>query len=133
MNNRNLGLTIGTILLIVAIIISSLLPKPKGLEFLTILLASIAGAYAGYTFTKIGKAKDLIIEMANISMYLIIIPLSMWITPYFLVVGYVWHGIWDLIHYGKFKIVNTDVPEWYIYGCMLFDIAIGIFILIWLI
>lgn len=133
MNNKNLGLSVGTILLVVAIVIALLLPKPKALEFFTILLASIAAAYAGFTFADRSRTQDLIIEMANISMYLVLVLLSLWVTPYFLVAGYFWHGVWDAIHHEKIKLVHTRVPDWYIYGCMFFDFAIGAFILVWII
>jgi hypothetical protein len=131
MNNKNLGLSIGLILMVVAIVIALLLPKPKALEFFTILLASIAAVYAGFTFADGSRARDIIIEMANIGMYLVLVLLSIWETPYFLVAGYFWHGVWDAIHHEKIKLVHTRVPEWYIYGCIFFDFAIGAFILVW--
>ncbi len=133
MKEKSLGLTIGVILVAVTIAITLLLPKAVGLLFLTVLLMGIAAVYIGFTFSNAGRKQDILIEMANIAMYIVLVLLSLWITPYFLVAGYFWHGIWDAIHHKRINLVQTKVPEWYIYGCILYDWVIGFFILAWLI
>lgn len=89
--------------------------------------------YLGFTFSNVGRKQDIIIEMANITMYIVLVLLSIGITPYFLIAGYFWHGVWDIIHHKKVNLIQTKVPEWYIYGCILYDWVIGIFILVWMI
>lgn len=133
MREKYLGFTIGIILVAVTIAISLALPKANALQYLTVLLMGIATVYLGFTFSNAGRKQDIIIEMANITMYIVLVLLSIGITPYFLVAGYFWHGVWDIIHHKKVNLVQTKVPEWYIYGCILYDWVIGIFILVWMI
>lgn len=132
MKERTLGLTIGVILAAVTIAITSVLPKAIALQFLMVLIMGIAAVYIGFTFSNAGRNQDIIIEMANIAMYIVLVLLSLSITPYFLVAGYFWHGLWDAIHHKRINLVQTKVPEWYIYGCILYDWVVGIFILAWL-
>ncbi len=119
MKEKNLGLTIGIILAAVTIAITLVLPKAIALQFLMVLLMGIAAVYIGFTFSNAGRKQDIIIEMANIAMYIVLVLLSLSITPYLLVAGYFWHGLWDAIHHKKINLVQTKVPEWYIYGCIL--------------
>ncbi len=133
MKEKTHGSTIGVILAIVTITIALVLPKANALQFFTALLMGIAAVYIGFTFSNVGRKQDTIIEMANITMYIVLVLLSLWITPYLLVAGYFWHGLWDAIHHKKINLVQTKVPEWYIYGCILYDWVVGIFILAWLI
>ncbi len=132
MKEKNLGFTIGIILAAVTIAITLVLPKTIALQFLIVLLMGIAAVYIGFTFSNAGRKQDIIIEMANIAMYIVLVLLSLSITPYLLVAGYFWHGLWDAIHHKKINLVQTKVPEWYIYGCILYDWVVGIFILAWL-
>ncbi len=129
MKEKFLGLTIGVVLAAITIAITLMLPKAVGLQFLMVLLMGIAAVYIGFTFSKTGRKQDILFEMANIAMYIILVLLSLSITPYILVAGYFWHGLWDAIHHKKINLVQTKVPEWYIYGCILYDWAIGFFIL----
>lgn len=133
MKEKSLGLAVGVILAAVTITITLVLPKANALQFLTVLLMGIAAVYIGFTFSNAGRKQDIVIEMTNIAMYIVLVLLSLWITPYLLVAGYFWHGIWDAIHHKKINLVQTKVPEWYIYGCILYDWVIGFVILAWLI
>ena len=133
MREKYLGLLIGIILVAVTTAITSALPKANALQFLTVLLMGIATVYLGFTFSNAGRKQDIIIEIANVTLYIVLVLLSIVITPYFLVAGYFWHGIWDAVHHKKVNLVQTKVPEWYIYGCILYDWVIGIFILVWMI
>ncbi len=132
MKEKYLGLAIGIILAAVTIAITLMLTKANALQYLTAWLIGIAAVYIGFTFSNAGRKQDIVIEMANIAMYIGLLLLSMWITPYFIVAGYFWHGIWDAIHHKKINLIQTKVPEWYIYGCILYDWVIGFFILVWL-
>ncbi len=132
MKERTLGLTIGVILVAITIAITLMLPKTIALQYLTALLMGIAAVYIGFTFSNAGRKQDIVIEMANIAMYIGLVLLSIWITPYFLVAGFFWHGLWDAVHHKRINLVQTKVPEWYIYGCILYDWVIGFFILAWL-
>ena len=132
MKEKYLGLVVGIILAVITIAMTLLLPKAVGLQFLMVLLMGIAAVYIGFTFSNAGRKQDIIIEMANIAMYIILVLLSLSVTPYLLVAGYFWHGLWDAIHHKKINLIQIKVPEWYIYGCVLYDWVIGFFILAWL-
>ncbi len=132
MKEKYLGLAIGIILAAVTIAITLMLTKANALQYLTAWLIGIAAVYIGFTFSNAGRKQDIVIEMANIAMYIGLLLLSMWITPYFIVAGYFWHGLWDAIHHKRINLIQTKVPEWYIYGCILYDWVIGFFILVWL-
>jgi hypothetical protein len=131
-NEKNIGLMIGFVLALVTIGISLLFSKSRALDFFTIFLTGIVAAYAGFAFSG-GRKQDILIEIPHLVLYLVLIFFSIWGMPYLLVVGYFWHGIWDLIHHPKISIVKTNVPKWYIYGCALYDWVIAVFILVWLI
>lgn len=133
MNEKYLGLTLGAIVAAVTIAVVLLFSKPHAFVFLALVMSSIAAVYLGFTFSDMGRKKDVVIEIANVIAYLALVPLSLWFTPYFLAAGYLWHGIWDAIHHRKLRLIHTKVPEWYIYACMFYDWIIGVFILAWLI
>jgi len=133
MREKYLGIIIGIIFAAVTIAITLALPKANAMQYLTVLLMGIATVYLGFTFSNAGRKQDIIIEIANITLYIVLVLLSLVITPYFLVAGYFWHGVWDIIHHKKVNLVQTKVPEWYIYCCILYDWVIGIFILVWMI
>lgn len=57
------------------------------------------------------------------------ILLGLLFSPYFLALGYFGHGIWDLVHHPK--LVQTRVPQSYIYLCSIYDWVVGIFIIVW--
>lgn len=132
MKEKYLGLVVGIVLVAITIAITLMLPKAVGLQFLMLLLMGIAAVYMGFTFSNPGRKQDIVIEMTNVAMYIVLVLLSQSITPYLLVAGYFWHGLWDAIHHKKINLVRTKVPEWYIYGCVLYDWVIGFFILVWL-
>ncbi len=132
MKEKSIGLAIGVILAAVTITIALMLPKAIALQFFMVLLMGIAAVYIGFTFSNAGRKQDIVVEMANIAMYIVLVLLSLSITPYLLVAGYFWHGLWDAIHHKRINLVQTKVPEWYIYGCILYDWIIGFFILAWL-
>ncbi len=133
MKEKYLGLAIGTILAAVTIAITLMLTKAIALQYLTALLMGIAGVYLGFTFSNVGRKQDILIEIANVAVYIVLVILSLLISPYLLVAGYFWHGLWDAIHHKRINLVQTKVPEWYVYGCIFYDWAIGFFILAWLI
>lgn len=127
MSDRVKGSIAGTILALATVAIASFLPKPEEIEIFAVLLAGIAAVYLGFAFSN-GGGKEIVIELINIMFYLLFIFAGLWIDPLFLIAGYFWHGIWDVLHSKESQIVKTKVPECYIYFCMAYDWIIGIFI-----
>ncbi|MDD5686629.1 MAG: hypothetical protein PHE88_02200 [Elusimicrobia bacterium] len=132
MKEKYIGLLVALITVPITVGIAFLLPKQNVLNFFTILLMGIAGAYFGFAFSGSTSKKDVFIEVSNVVMYIALLLLSIIVTPYFLIAGYFWHGIWDAIHHEKLRIVKTKVPEWYIVSCTFYDWAVGIFLIWWL-
>lgn len=131
MKEKYIGLLAGIIPAAIVIGFTFLLPEQIVLDFFRILLACIAAVYIGFAFSNPESKKDVFIELANITLYLALLLLSIMVTPYFLITGYFWHGLWDAIHHEKLRLVKTRVPEWYIFFCMVFDWAIGLFLIWW--
>lgn len=132
MKEKHLGLVVGITLAAVTMAIAFLLPKQNVLDFFVILLAGIFGAYFGFAFSNPTSKKDRIIEIVNIISGLVILLFGAIVTPAFLIAGYLWHGLWDAIHHQKVGLVKINVPEWYVYGCLLYDWIIGVFLIWWL-
>ena len=77
MREKYLGLIIGIIFVAVTIVISLALPKANALQYLTVLLMGIATVYLGFTFSNAGRKQDIIIEIANITLYIVLVLLSL--------------------------------------------------------
>ncbi len=133
MNQKCVGLFILALIgAAITVGVAFLLPKQNALDFFAIVLAVIFGAYFGFAFSGSASKKYVGVEIANIILGIIISLLSLIITPYFLVIGFFWHGLWDLIHHKKVMLAKVDVPEWYVYGCVFYDWAVGALLIWWL-
>ncbi len=65
------------------------------------------------------------IEVAGGVVYWTLAWLGFRRSPWFLVVGIAAHALWDAWHYG----VQNFIPNWYVVGCVVIDLALGIYIL----
>lgn len=119
---------LGFVAAVVTISIAAFIPKSISLQFFGILLGVIAGVYLGYGISD-GRAREIIIECGNIFLMLSLIFTGILVSPYFLALGYFAHGIWDIAHHPK--LVQTKVPQSYIYLCSIYDWVAGIFIVVW--
>ncbi len=99
------------------------------LELLVILLAVIALIYLGFALMD-GRKREIMIEISGIIFFLALAILGLWMSPNFLIAGYLAHGVWDIIH--NPKIIQTEVVEWYKVLCLVYDWIIAVFILLWL-
>ena len=72
-------------------------PKQKTLELLVVILTIIASIYLGFALSD-GRRKEIIIEISAMIFFIALAVLGMWISPYFLIAGYLLHGLWDIIH-----------------------------------
>lgn len=122
-------LLIGASAAFFTILIALLLETSKALEFLGVLLGCITGVYFGYVMLD-GRFREMVTEIAFGILMLILILAGLWISPYYLVLGYITHGFWDLVH--RPRMVRTEIPHWYVPLCSSFDWIVGAFILIWI-
>lgn len=129
MNKYAREFIVGVVLALLTISFILMFPKQKILELLVILLAVIASIYLGFALSD-GRKREIMIEISGMFFFLALAIFGLWISPYFLIAGYLIHGVWDVIH--NHKIIQTEVVEWYKILCLVYDWVIAIFILLWL-
>lgn len=89
-------------------------------------VAMVYGVYGGFAI-KSGQLKDLAIEGGFILVGLATVVLGLDHGHYWLAVGLLLHGVWDLLHHPRHKIVGTaGVPAWYVPFCAVYDISAAI-------
>lgn len=119
----------GIVMALLTILFLSLFPRQKTLELLVILLSIIASIYIGFALSD-GRRREILIEISAMFFFWAMAVFGLWISPYFLIAGYVIHGFWDIIH--NPKIIQTEVVEWYKVLCMAYDWVMAVFILVWM-
>jgi len=129
MNKYARELILGIVLALLSIFFILMFPKQKMLELLSILLAVIASIYVGFALSD-GRKREILIEISGMFFFLVLAIFGLWVSPYFLISGYLFHGVWDVIH--NHKIIQTEVVEWYRILCLVYDWVIAIFIFLWL-
>lgn len=86
-------------------------------------VAMVYGVYFGFA-VKSGEPKDLATEGGFILLGLATVVLGLEQSHYWLAVGLLLHGIWDLLHHPRHRIVGTaGVPGWYVPFCAVYDIS----------
>ena len=63
------------------------------------------------------------IEIAGAAIYWTLVLLAVKRSPWFLAAGIAGHAIWDAGHYQR----TEFVPDWYVVGCVVIDLAFGIY------
>lgn len=103
-------------------------PLDAGAAGFAVALGIIGAVYIG---TLIGPAQPrsvIIQETAAATLTILFAVMGLLIHPFWLVPGYIWHGIWDWAHHkGRF---GAKVAHWYPPFCAVVDIVIGAGILI---
>ncbi|MBI3597405.1 MAG: hypothetical protein HY203_09660 [Nitrospirae bacterium] len=126
---RNIRASIlGVVLAVATIVIASFLSKPHALDLFAILLAFIAAVYLGFVLLD-GHRREVVIEIVVIALFFVLAILGLWVTPYFLVIGYFAHGLWDVLHHPR--AVQTKVVLWWPPFCLVYDWIVGGFIFWW--
>jgi hypothetical protein len=111
----------------VALILPMLLSDRDAFAFFAVFLGMIAGVYLGFALSD-GRLSIFSAEYVGLVIYGAAAVLSLSLNePWFLVAGYVGHGLWDAIHPHA---VDTRMPWWYVPMCIGFDFAFGIYILV---
>lgn len=105
-----------------------LLPKEKALELLALLLTFIGGIYGGFALMDARK-RLFAVELFGILVTFALAAAGLWVSPVYLAVGYIFHGLWDAVHHPKG--IQTAIPRGYAPFCLIFDVPVGIFILFW--
>jgi hypothetical protein len=114
------------ILLVPTVAVVLLLPRPQALDLLAILLFGIAAIYVGFAFSD-GQWSSVLIQSTAATVFLVVAALGMWVSPLFLVAGYIGHGLWDYLHH--VKIIKMRVVSWYPPFCVAYDWLVAALIL----
>ncbi|MEL6149836.1 MAG: DUF6010 family protein [Chloroflexota bacterium] len=118
------------ILAIVVLIPIALTPEPYRNDLLAYQLLIIAGVYIGFAVND-GRPVVMAIEVAHLAGFIALTLLGLWISPWFLVVGYFSHGAWDLLH--RPSLIQTELARWYPPLCLVYDWIFGAVLIFWLV
>jgi hypothetical protein len=93
-----------------------------------VVMSMVYGVYFGFA-VKSGSSRDLATEVVFIVIGLTAAVLSVQSGGIYLAVGLLLHGVWDLLHHPKWRVVGTPgVPLWYIPFCAIYDIGAAVVI-----
>ena len=114
---------IAGLLAIASIPIHAVLPFWWSHQIAALVLALIAGVYIGFSVVD-GRLKTIIIEVMVAIGFVGFAAGSMIYNPLWLPLGYIAHGLWDILHHSP--LFNLKMPRWYIPLCAAYDILAGI-------
>jgi hypothetical protein len=120
-------IAIGLALALLAFFVFGLAPAAVSLQLYALLLAYTACLYTGAALSD-GRPGWLTIEVGVSALVFACAFFGLWLSAWWLALGYVLHGIWDLCH--QPKRIRTRVVNWFPPICATFDFAVAIFILI---
>ena len=117
---------IGILLAIIASsLLSFVLAEPR-LDILAVGLAAIGSVYVGSAIAQ-KQRQNILLEIAIALLCVVLALLGLWVSPVWLVAGYVLHGVWDLFHHAQSAGAKIS-QRWYPPLCVGFDWAIALFI-----
>lgn len=106
------------------------LSKLAGLQFLAVQLGFIGAVYFGFAIAD-GSVGQLLLEFLVAGAFLFVGVVALWAdAPLVLAIGYAAHGAWDFLHHPR--AVTTPVRSWYPPFCVVFDVVVAAFVLLWL-
>jgi hypothetical protein len=117
-------------LAVIVLIPIALTPEPYRTELLAYQLLIIAGVYIGFAVND-GRAAVIGIEVAHLVVFVALTLLGLWVSPWFIVVGYFTHGAWDMLH--RPSLIQTELARWYPPLCLVYDWIFGAVMIFWLI
>ena len=95
-----------------------LLPSSHALDIYAVLLGVFAGVYLGSALSQ--KSHQAIIwEAVAVGSYMTLALLGRWVSPRFLVVGYLTHGVWDVFH--ETRMLRRSLTSWWPLFCLSYD------------
>ena len=91
-------------------------------------LALTACVYGGAALTPAGANYGRV-ELPIVGVVFFTAVLGIIIGPVWLVVGYLIHGTWDILHHNKY--VGTPIVSWFPPFCAVFDFIVAVAIYFW--
>lgn len=105
------------------------LPRPYALDATAILLSIIASIYIGFALSD-GREREIGLEIGAASVFILFAVGGLWLNPYLWPLGLILHALWDFMHHDSG--VQTKVPQWYPPICVVVDVLLAVFLLVWL-
>jgi hypothetical protein len=128
--SRPAGAAVGLALAVVMLAPLLFLTKRMGLQFLAVQIAFIGAIYFGFGIAE-GTVRSLLTEFLVAGVFLAVGAVALWAdSPLVLAIGYGAHAVWDAVHHPR--AVTTEVRSWYPPFCIVFDVVVVAFILVWL-
>ena len=109
---------VGTFLAGVTISLILGLPRSQALVLLAILLAALATIYLGAVLSA-GRTPQVLMEGLAACGFIALATLGVWRSPLFLVIGYMAHGLWDLVHHRGG--LQNRIAAWWPPFCLVYD------------
>lgn len=119
----------GTGLALLTVIVLEWLPLAQAHDMLAMLLVFIAAVYIGFALAD-GERHNLLIEISGVVGFGLCAVLGLWWNAWWLVVGYLAHGIWDVIHHPQG--IHTPTPQGYAPFCLVYDWLMSAYLIYWL-
>ncbi len=114
---------VGVLLAIAAGMLLSFVPSEPRLDILSITLGAIGAVYVGSALAE--KQRSSILLETAIALACAVLALTgLWLSPMYLIAGYLLHGIWDFFHH-PISVGAQISQRWYPPFCVGFDWAIA--------
>lgn len=108
--------------------ILTLLPKQSARDVLVVLVGYFGGVYLGLGLST-DSVKKSAPEYAVSGVFFSLGLAGLWLSPWFLALACFAHAAWDAVHHPK--ALNIFVRPWYVPTCVVYDILMGAFVLLW--
>jgi hypothetical protein len=122
------ALGVGLGLAAVTIVGAVLLPADAAFAALAVLLSLVAGVYVGFAILSGMPQAPLVQSIGALSFVLLGTGALVTGSAGLLAAGYGLHALWDLAHHpGP---LDAGQPDWYTTACVVYDLAIGVFVVV---
>lgn len=121
---HTLGMVIGLVVGVAAIVFAALLPDAVAYVYLGAQLAGIGWAYFGFGVAD-GRPMAITVQTASAGIFLLVGVLGAYHQSTLLLgIGFLAHGGWDWVHHDDHG--PTHVRSWYPPFCVVVDIVMGV-------
>jgi hypothetical protein len=103
-----------------------LFSSPVSYQLFALFLAYTACTYVGAALSD-SRLKWISVEFVVSALFFSFAALGLIVSPVWLAMGFILHGIWDMLHHPK--MIKTKVIKWFPPLCAVFDFVVAAYIL----
>lgn len=118
----------GVLLAGLTVLVALWLPEDLVYPLFAVLLAFAAAVYVGAAMQDSSRGERRLQWLVALG-FTAVGVLGLWLSPLFLVAGWVLHMIWDGLHH--LEKLETRVAAGYALTCLVYDLMVGGFVLYW--